>query len=255
MTEEEVNAMILHLRDPSIMVPCIRTMMSYIRSDRQQYIGSHASEFLSDSSRRGYLKNWVANYEISDIIKLMRYDDVHFMRQIERGTVHNEEERRLIEEIPFRNGYFFMEQLPSSSSITATSAATTTAAVATATEAKQDASTLSSLLVSSRLSSLPLQKLTSSVDWIAHNATMLSSWRRSSLPSTSSTAKSDSLIFITDTAGHFVVCRPILLLPSRSPLLLVLNSSSAIIHTPLAQKLYRMCFHHLPDHDKYPVKS
>lgn len=86
--------------------------MHNIQEDRKRYVSHHASEFKNKREKDGYIMDWVANYEISDMMSCSPSEirgKLHFVRHIERDTVRHEEERRLVEEIPFRGVQFFIE--------------------------------------------------------------------------------------------------------------------------------------------------
>eukprot|EP00455_Lapot_gusevi_P015945 TRINITY_DN18130_c0_g1_i2.p1 TRINITY_DN18130_c0_g1~~TRINITY_DN18130_c0_g1_i2.p1 ORF type:complete len:337 (+),score=54.20 TRINITY_DN18130_c0_g1_i2:76-1011(+) len=109
MTQQEVDEMIRILRDPQIMLPLVREAMAYVQKDRKKYLENYAHEFNSEAERKKYQSDWVANYEISDWIRLKGNPEVHFVRRLEMNQVHHEELRRLEEEVPFRRLEFFID--------------------------------------------------------------------------------------------------------------------------------------------------
>ncbi|KAL6055611.1 RNA pseudouridylate synthase domain containing protein 2 [Balamuthia mandrillaris] len=125
------------LNEPDELVPRVEAAMHFVQSDRLRYIESHTDEFgreeeeqkKSEEKKRGlfnvhseartrYMKDWVANYEISDWLKQHgqeKYYDgrtrIHFVRQVERNVEQckHEERRRLKEEEQFHHLAFFVE--------------------------------------------------------------------------------------------------------------------------------------------------
>ena len=47
----------------------IDVVMNQIAQSRQRYLKDNIKQFKSDAGRRGYLSDWVANYEISDFLR------------------------------------------------------------------------------------------------------------------------------------------------------------------------------------------
>ena len=91
-------------------------MMKAINEDRRKYIDNFGAEFETQRDKEGYITDWVANYEISDMMLRAPIEirqRLHFVRHIERGNVKREEARRLVEEKPFLGVEFFIESFVS----------------------------------------------------------------------------------------------------------------------------------------------
>eukprot|EP01130_Rhizamoeba_saxonica_P002854 TRINITY_DN1269_c5_g2_i1.p1 TRINITY_DN1269_c5_g2~~TRINITY_DN1269_c5_g2_i1.p1 ORF type:complete len:186 (+),score=42.37 TRINITY_DN1269_c5_g2_i1:847-1404(+) len=93
------------LRDVPTFLPRVEEFMEYLQEDRSNYINGHRDLFKDNSARNKYQRDWVANYEISDWLKLKYHKNTLFIRNIEpdpQNCDHVEAER-LVEEVPFRD--------------------------------------------------------------------------------------------------------------------------------------------------------
>ena len=79
---------------------------------RREWVNSHREDF-TRTTENNYLKDWVANYEISDWMKkVAKHPKIAFTRLVEYDleTIKHEELVRLDEEIPFRlKDFIFMD--------------------------------------------------------------------------------------------------------------------------------------------------
>jgi hypothetical protein len=110
MSSGEVFDMVMKLRNLESFQSALENAGEYYHQDRVEYLKRYASEFETEDEKNHYLNDWIANYEISDFMRLkMKDPKVHFIRRIEKGTVKHEELRRVAEEKPFREYEFFVE--------------------------------------------------------------------------------------------------------------------------------------------------
>ncbi len=94
--------------------------MKYINNDRRNYIFINQEKFLESKDLNSYLRDWVANYEISDYFR--NYEDnknIWFFRNVsydhpnEMLKLKHEEAQRVTEELPYKGqGYFFETYSP-----------------------------------------------------------------------------------------------------------------------------------------------
>jgi len=106
---EEMNQLITYLMDVSQIKSKLEDSMMFIQIARINYIVAHQQDFSNKKDEGIYMKDWVANYEISDYLNTNPNPHIIFLRNIERKpeTCKHEEKKRLVEEIPFHNDDFF----------------------------------------------------------------------------------------------------------------------------------------------------
>ncbi|KAI6645879.1 hypothetical protein LOD99_13137 [Oopsacas minuta] len=110
MQTRDVEKMVKILSHPAGVLEEVREMMSWLLNNRQKYVLNHKTNFPVELINSGtiydeerYLRDWVANYEISDWLHKKKNGKIHFVRRLERdlGEVYHEEKDRLNEEEPF----------------------------------------------------------------------------------------------------------------------------------------------------------
>lgn len=82
--------------------------MEIWNSWRCSWINNHINDFSDDIEKKSYISNWVANYEISDWIKMNNDPNIAFIRIVgleDEDKVLHEEGIRYKEEAPFRENY------------------------------------------------------------------------------------------------------------------------------------------------------
>ena len=118
----DLPSIIENLNKPSIVVPLVEDSMKFIQNSRKMYVESQpTSECFTEKDKADYMKDWVANYEISDYMRSL--NDNHknqalktlcFLRYVgldqpESKDCKHEEKERLEEEKPFIGKKFFIE--------------------------------------------------------------------------------------------------------------------------------------------------
>jgi len=91
----------------------IAAPMVHIERSRAKYVAAHEGVFGGQRERQQYMTAWVANYEISDFLRLHRDPRLLFFRKAEYsalGKATHEEKRRLEEERRFEHDFFFMDR-------------------------------------------------------------------------------------------------------------------------------------------------
>ena len=110
MEKRDVEKMVKILSHPASVLEEVREMMAWLMDTRHKYVLNHKSSFPVEFINSGtvhdeerYLRDWVANYEISDWLKMNKNGRIHFVRRLERDieNVHHEEKARLKEEEGF----------------------------------------------------------------------------------------------------------------------------------------------------------
>ena len=111
-TDAEIEEKIVRpLQNDTRILAETREVMRFVRDARRRYVESHADDFEDEKARRRYMRDWVANYEVSDYFirlfastRMRASSSVHFLRfnQIpERYKATHEELERMTEELPF----------------------------------------------------------------------------------------------------------------------------------------------------------
>ena len=68
VTVDEVNAAVDKLRSIPDLLPSVRRVMEAIQASRSRYADANCTTFPTAASRLAYMEDWVANYEISDLL-------------------------------------------------------------------------------------------------------------------------------------------------------------------------------------------
>ncbi|CAD8064463.1 unnamed protein product [Paramecium primaurelia] len=93
----------------------VQDAMIYIQNCRRKYI--QQSQWLSQNQKdaNNYLKDWVANFEISDYLREKKFENIYFIRNVSwdhpelMDNIKYEEKDRIQEEIPFKGEIFFID--------------------------------------------------------------------------------------------------------------------------------------------------
>eukprot|EP00470_Lotharella_oceanica_P010091 CAMPEP_0170188704 /NCGR_PEP_ID=MMETSP0040_2-20121228/45001_1 /TAXON_ID=641309 /ORGANISM="Lotharella oceanica, Strain CCMP622" /LENGTH=327 /DNA_ID=CAMNT_0010436059 /DNA_START=99 /DNA_END=1082 /DNA_ORIENTATION=- len=110
LTQKEIRGIVERLQDIERVTEEVTKVMASIYNDRLKYTKDHAQAFPTPNDVEKYLRDWVANYEISDyLIKEMKgqtedVGGIHFVRYNqypERNGATFEEKARLAEEKRF----------------------------------------------------------------------------------------------------------------------------------------------------------
>ena len=118
MQAKEIERMVKMLSHPAAVLEPVREMMAWLLETRQKYVLHHKSSFPVEFLNSGtvhdeerYLRDWVANYEVSNWLRKNKNTNIHFVRRIERdvGEVYHEEKSRLSEEEPFSHLNMFFD--------------------------------------------------------------------------------------------------------------------------------------------------
>lgn len=102
---------------PSFINDFIEKPMKFIHDCREKYVNTHKSEFSNENAEKGYMTDWVANYEISDFLRSVPdlCENIVFLRQVAWDNpealenVKHEEKERLSEEAEFKGKDTFIE--------------------------------------------------------------------------------------------------------------------------------------------------
>ncbi|KAH3761658.1 hypothetical protein Pelo_6508 [Pelomyxa schiedti] len=110
----QVNEWLRTVQDTASVNSEIAKIMQHIHDQRYCYMIDHSDEFPRHAERDSYLRDWVANYEISDWMGITNPqfgNCIQFARQVEPHPekLKHEELQRVVEEVPFRGLPFFME--------------------------------------------------------------------------------------------------------------------------------------------------
>ena len=116
---DNFTEIIADLNKAEVILPLVDTSMGFIRECRQKYVDTHKNDFKDEKEQRNYLRDWVANYEISDFLqektKGKQFDNVFFLRYVawgfpeEASRCTHEEKIRIQEELKFKGEKFFIE--------------------------------------------------------------------------------------------------------------------------------------------------
>uniref|UniRef100_A0A0G4G8P2 Uncharacterized protein n=1 Tax=Chromera velia CCMP2878 TaxID=1169474 RepID=A0A0G4G8P2_9ALVE len=69
LLEADLDRLLAILKDHNSALPLVTKWARFVADSRRKYLSEHPAEFPNERSRTEYLKAWVANYEISDMIK------------------------------------------------------------------------------------------------------------------------------------------------------------------------------------------
>lgn len=218
MDHGEVEEMIAASRSADFMAALVDSAMALVQQWRSTWIerSRHAlgsdSPFESRSARRKYMSDWVANYEISDLLRTLPdvTSQLHFARHIERSDdVEHEERERVVEEERFRELTIFIEQAHR------------------ADPPDHDPS--------SCIPRADGSKLLAPSEWLDANTQYIEPSQDCSAP-----------VFICDCLGHFVCVRPVILIDpqgTETRTLIVFNSLGGnYVLNRIVALLYRMFF-------------
>lgn len=75
-TIEEFPKILENLKNYEFVLDLLEDSIKFIHSCRVNYIEAHKSEFQNESDSKGYIKDWVANYEISDFLRSFNFFDI-----------------------------------------------------------------------------------------------------------------------------------------------------------------------------------
>ena len=101
VSRDELAAALAPLWDASVVLPVVREAMTFVHARRSAWVDSHPADFAAPDARRRYLREWVANYEISDWLRGRGQAGVHFARYNQwpqHEVASHEERQRLVEE-------------------------------------------------------------------------------------------------------------------------------------------------------------
>lgn len=113
--QKSIDILIENLNEQEILFNLVEGVIQFIQKDRTEYINKNSNLFLSEIEKQFYLKDWVANYEISDYLKTNPLKNLFFFRfcgldfPTEAAECKHEEAKRLIEEEPFKGQTYFIE--------------------------------------------------------------------------------------------------------------------------------------------------
>jgi len=84
ITYQEINGYIYQFQDPQKLIPLLVPPMQYINESRIAYSSKHPILSKDKKKTDGYIRDWVANYEISDYFQSLKDLDSHvyFLRQV-----------------------------------------------------------------------------------------------------------------------------------------------------------------------------
>lgn len=116
---DNFTEIIANLNKAEVVLPLVNDSMAFIRESRQKYVDSHKRDFKDEEEQRNYLRDWVANYEISDFLQQKSreqpFENIFFIRYVawgfpvEASRCTHEEKVRIQEELKFKEEKFIME--------------------------------------------------------------------------------------------------------------------------------------------------
>ena len=117
MQPSQIDAVIKKLKDPNVIVPELEKCMEIIQGQRQQYVRNHFGDFRTKKDRDRYITDWVAKYEISDLMQIIapHVENLFFIRYVGFEFPHlvrelqHEEKKRIKEEEVFKGNRFIIE--------------------------------------------------------------------------------------------------------------------------------------------------
>ena len=108
-TQEGIQLLLDGLMSESEFVPKVEPYMEGIATARSAYVAAHDGDFGSQKEKERYAKDWVANYEISDVLG-REQRGVVFVRNVEReDDCTHEELARLVDEARFQDVTLFFD--------------------------------------------------------------------------------------------------------------------------------------------------
>ena len=105
--KSELTKIVAELHDYNALMPRIKHAMQFVNESRRKYIDSHEKEFASAKKRVHYMREWVANYEISDYFQHVGLKNIEaveglvfarFNQYSERNHATHEEKERILKE-------------------------------------------------------------------------------------------------------------------------------------------------------------
>ena len=109
----EIKTLVAELLDNvDLIIPYLSVAFDAILDDRRAYIAAPSTPFADASEEAGYITAWVANYEISDVLRGYATSNVAYLRRNQTvdlaEATHVEKERLLAEEVSFPPGDDFI---------------------------------------------------------------------------------------------------------------------------------------------------
>jgi len=113
----QVESLVKSLNEPTVMIQEVEKCMEIIQAQRSHYLQQNANDFKTKKSRDSYITDWVAKYEISDLMQIFGsdYENLFFLRYVGFEfpelvkDVKHEEKRRIVEEERFKGDRFIIE--------------------------------------------------------------------------------------------------------------------------------------------------
>jgi len=113
----QIESLVKNLNDPDFLVKEVEKCMEIIQAQRSHYLKEHDLEFRTKKQKENYMTDWVAKYEISDLMQIFSSDieNLFFLRYVGFEfpelvkDVKHEEKRRIIEEEKFKGNRFIIE--------------------------------------------------------------------------------------------------------------------------------------------------
>ena len=130
MDIEKINTILLDLNVKELVEPHLEQAMKTIYNQRAKYISEFAHEFSTPKEKNKYLKDWIANYEISDVMReqcfqrenlfFFRQNPFNFPKEVQKikheelkrlkDIEHLKEEEFIIEKFCVKNGLIAINQ-------------------------------------------------------------------------------------------------------------------------------------------------
>ena len=105
--QDELDSIVKQLRDYKALMPRLEHAMQFVNQSRRQYVDSNGDKFSSAAKRSKYVREWVANYEISDYFQQVALKNpaavdglvfARFNQYSEREHATHEEKERILKE-------------------------------------------------------------------------------------------------------------------------------------------------------------
>jgi len=83
-TVDEIEEIMTTLNDYNIMIPKVENNMRIVQQQRARYIEQNPDEFNHEEEKTAYIKDYVAKYEISDLMQILGSDleNLVFLRHV-----------------------------------------------------------------------------------------------------------------------------------------------------------------------------
>jgi len=117
-TIPEVEGWLKQLHDPSLLKFEVEKCMEVVQGQRQEYMKENAQDFIYKKDKSAYITDWVAKYEISDLMQIFHPDleNLVFLRYVGyefpnlvKDVKHEEKKRLEREEVKFKGQRFIIE--------------------------------------------------------------------------------------------------------------------------------------------------